>query len=207
VAADLLQDDLLDLVGGCDAVVHIATAIPADSSVPGAWDLNARLRTVGTRRLMGAALACHVTRYVQQSIVMAYRDGGDTWLDEGAPLDDSTRRAAICGPVIEMETIIRAVEPQDLAWTILRGGSFVGPGTAQNALIDTLRSGDVVIAGDGSNYISPVNVMDMASAVRGITRARTCRFDVQHCRRANSVRRLRRRTCRLDRHRTPATST
>jgi nucleoside-diphosphate-sugar epimerase len=165
VEANLLEDDLLDLLDGCDAVVHIATAIPADSSVPGAWDLNARLRTVGTRRLVDAALACRVARYVQQSIVMAYRDGGDTWLDERAPLDDSPARAAICGPVIEMETMIRAVDPQDLAWTILRGGSFVGAGTGETALIDRLRSGDVVIAGDGSNYISPVNVMDMASAV------------------------------------------
>lgn len=165
VEADLLEDDLIDLVDGCDAVVHIATAIPADSSAPGAWDLNARLRTVGTRRLVDAALACHVTRYVQQSVVMAYRDGGDTWLDERAPLDCSAGRAAVCGPVIEMETIIRAVEPEDLAWTILRGGSFVGPGTVEAALIDTLRSGDVVIAGDGTNYVSPVNVIDMASAV------------------------------------------
>jgi nucleoside-diphosphate-sugar epimerase len=165
VEANLLEDDLVGLVGGCDAVVHIATAIPADSSAPGAWDLNARLRTAGTRRLVDAALACDVTRYVQQSVVMAYRDGGDTWLDESAPLDDSPGRTAICGPVIEMETMIRAVEPQDLAWAILRGGSFVGAGTADTALIDALRSGDVVVAGDGSNHISPVNVTDMASAV------------------------------------------
>jgi nucleoside-diphosphate-sugar epimerase len=165
IEADLLAADLGLLVEGCDAVIHIATAIPADPSAPGAWDDNTRLRTSGTRRLLAAALASGVSRYVQQSIVMAYRDGGDAWLDEQAPLDDSPARAAVCGPVIEMETMIREVEPQALAWTILRGGSFVGEGTGQLALLEQLRDGTVVAPGDGSNYVSLVNVADMAAAV------------------------------------------
>jgi nucleoside-diphosphate-sugar epimerase len=165
IEADLLETDLFDLVCGCDAVIHIATAIPPDPSAPGAWDANARLRIVGTRRLLDAALACGAPRYVQQSIVMAYRDGGDAWLDERAPLDDSPARAAICGPVIEMETMIREVEPEILAWTILRGGSFVGAGTGQCMLVEDLRAGGSVVAGDGSNYVSLVNVVDMAAAV------------------------------------------
>jgi nucleoside-diphosphate-sugar epimerase len=165
IDADLLEDDLLELVHGCDAVIHIATAIPADPSAPGAWDLTARLRTAGTRRLLDATLACRIPRYVQQSIIMAYRDGGDAWLDEQTPLDESPGRAAICRPVIEMETMIRRVEPQILAWTILRGGSFVGAGTQQSTLIEGLRAGEVVVADGGSNYLSLVNVADMASAV------------------------------------------
>jgi len=71
IDADVLEDDLLELVCGCDAVVHIATAIPTDPFAPDAWELTARLRTAGTRRLLDAALACRVRRYVQQSIVMA----------------------------------------------------------------------------------------------------------------------------------------
>jgi len=60
--ADLLVDDLVELVSGCDAVVHIATAIPRDPSAPGPWHRTARLRTLGTRRLLDAALTCGVTR-------------------------------------------------------------------------------------------------------------------------------------------------
>jgi 2-alkyl-3-oxoalkanoate reductase len=163
IEADLLEDDLLDLVRGCDAVVHIATAIPADASAPRAWDLTGRLRTSGTRRLLNATLAAQVPRYVQQTIVMAYRDGGDAWLDEQTPLDQSSARAATCGPVIEMEATIRDIDPRRLAWTILRGGSFVGPGTQQSDLIEELRLGAAVVHGDGSNYLSAVNVADMAS--------------------------------------------
>jgi nucleoside-diphosphate-sugar epimerase len=165
IDANLLEDDLVELADGCDAVVHIATAIPTDPSAAGAWERTARLRTAGTRRLLDAALACGVHRYVQQSIVMAYHDGGDVLLDEEAPLDDSPARATICAPVIAMEGMIRDVEPQTLAWTILRGGSFVGAGTGERLLIERLRTGHVVVAGDGSNYVSLVNVADMASAV------------------------------------------
>ena len=161
--ADVLADDLVELVRGSDAVIHVATAIPADRSARGAWDATARLRIDGTRRLLAAALACGVERYLQQSIVMAYRDGGEAWLDESAPLDDSALRAETCGPVIAMEAMIRALGPQLPGWTILRGGSFVGPGTAQGVLMEQLRRGEVVVAGDGSNYVSPVHVADMAA--------------------------------------------
>src|SRR5512141_1148291 len=40
---------------GCDAVVHIATSIPRDSSAPGAWAANTRLRTDGVRALLAAS--------------------------------------------------------------------------------------------------------------------------------------------------------
>jgi nucleoside-diphosphate-sugar epimerase len=165
IEADLLEDDLCELVRGCDAVVHLATAIPRDPSAPGAWEPTRRLRTTGTRRLLDWTLACRVPRYVQQSVVMAYRDGGDSWLDEHAPLDRSPGRIVICRPVIEMETMVRAVQRHRLAWTILRGGSFVGAGTGESLLIEGLRAGDVAVAGDGSNYVSPINVIDMARAV------------------------------------------
>jgi nucleoside-diphosphate-sugar epimerase len=142
------EDDLLGLVRGCDAVVHIATTI-----------------TESATRLLDAALASDVSRYVQQSDVIVYRDGGDAWLDEHAPLDDSARQTATCGPAIELETMIRNVAPQSLAWTILRGGAFVGAGTNERVLIERLRAGDVAVAGDGSNYLSLVNVADMAAAI------------------------------------------
>jgi 2-alkyl-3-oxoalkanoate reductase len=172
IRADLLEDDLREHVHGCDAVVHIASATPDnppascdDPAVAHAWDVTGRLRTLGTRRLLDAALDCRVGRYLQQSAVRAYRDGGADWLDERAPLDDSPARAAICRPVIEMEAMIRAVEPRQLSWTILRCGTFVGAGTHERALIDQLRAESVVVAGDGSNYVSPINVDDMAAAI------------------------------------------
>jgi nucleoside-diphosphate-sugar epimerase len=150
---------------GCAATIHIATAIPHDPAAPRAWEINARLRREGTRKLLTNSIAVGVERYIQQSVVMAYAGGGDNWLDESAPLDTSPERAAIAAPVIAMEDMLRGTPAARLKWTILRAGLFVGPGTAQDQSIARLRAGTKVIPGDGGNFISPIHVEDMAAAV------------------------------------------
>lgn len=174
---EAVQGDLLDretirllpeMMKGCQAAVHIAMALPHDASamaVKGAWATTTRLRTEGTQALLQAALAAKVPRYIQQSIVIAYPDGGSRWLDESTPLDASPERETICGPVIAMEDIVRAITPEQLQWCILRAGSFVGPETQQEGLIAQLRAGKVTIPCNGDYYLSPVHVHDMAEAI------------------------------------------
>lgn len=164
LAAETVQK-LPTLLAGCQAAIHIATAIPRDPTAPGAWDTTTRLRIEGTQHLLQASLTAGVTRYIQQSIVMAYPDGGDRWLDEQTPLDTSPARAAICRPVIQMEEQVRAVSPEQLQWCILRGGLFVGAGTMQDAQIRQLRAGHLVVPCDGSNFLSLIAVADMAVAI------------------------------------------
>lgn len=167
VAGDLLdpaiQAALAGHLRGCDAVLHLATAIPSDPRAPGAWDANTALRTTGTRALLDATLAAGVPRYVQQSIVMAYVDGGDRLLDESTPLATPEERPT-APPVVAMEGMVREVPTNRLAWCILRGGAFLGPQTAQDALVDRLRAGREVVPGDGSHWFAPVHVADMATA-------------------------------------------
>ncbi|GLV53871.1 nucleoside-diphosphate sugar epimerase [Dictyobacter sp. S3.2.2.5] len=166
------QQRLPELMRGCDAVVHIATAIPANMADPDAWKANTHLRTEGTRSLLDAALRAGAQRYLQQSIVMAYPDSGDAWLDEDQPLDTTPARALVCAPVIEMEHMVRAVPPDQLQWSILRGGLFVGAGTGQEKLLERLRNGQVQIPGQGQNFLSPIHVADMADAfVRALEQA------------------------------------
>lgn len=174
VDIEAVDFDLLDphhverlpgLLRGIDAAIHIATSIPDNMQTPGAWEANTRLRIEGTRTLLEVALASGIRCYLQQSIVMAYSDGGDRWLDETTPLDNSPQRAAINAPVITMEALVRAVPVAQLRWCILRGGSFVGPQTFQDRTRDRLRAGLEVVAGDGGNFVSHVQVADMATAV------------------------------------------
>lgn len=160
-----IESQLPTMLNGCNAAVHIATAIPRNPAAPAAWQTNNRLRTEGTRRLLDAALAAGVSRYIQQSIVMAYADGDDRWLDESAPFDTTPARASVALPVMTMEAMIREVAASQLQWCILRGGAFVGPGTAQENLITQLLVGQVVVPDGGSNFISPIHVADMAVAV------------------------------------------
>jgi len=169
VQCDLLAPDIRDTINsavhGCDAVLHIATAIPSDFSAPHAWDANTRLRTDGVRVLLAASLAAGVRQYVQQSITMSYPDCGDHWITEDTPLDASGGRARTNSPVILMEGMIREIPPTTLEWSILRGGSFVGRGTFQDRLMNDLRSGKEVIPCDGRNFVSLIHVADMANAI------------------------------------------
>lgn len=159
------QQQLPELLKGCEAVIHIATAIPANLANPSAWETTDRLRTEGTRHLLDAALQAGVACYLQQSIVMAYPDSGDTWLDEDQSLDTALARPWISRAVIEMEQMVRAVSPDRLRWIILRGGQYVGPGTGQEPFVERLRMGQIEIPGRGQRFLSPVHVVDMAEAI------------------------------------------
>ena len=165
---DLLEgniDQLSSLLNGSDCVVHIATAIPADFNKAGAWERNNRLRTLGTKKIIEASLKAGVKRYIQQSIVMAYSDGGDDWINEEHPLDDSSERELICRPVIEMENLVKSIPENIMDWFILRAGIFVGKGTFQEKTIKDLKDGLNIVSGNGENYVSFVHVDDMADAI------------------------------------------
>lgn len=169
VEYDLLGDDdieaLTEKLKGSDCVIHIATSIPSDFSKPGAWEQNNRLRTEGTKKLIEASLKANVKKYIQQSIVMAYSDGGDEWINEEHPLDETPDRELICAPIIEMEDYIKNIPEEKMSWFILRGGIFVGKNTFQEKTIEDLKNGVNIITGNGKNYVSFINVADMADAI------------------------------------------
>ncbi len=170
---EIIECDLLSSITGdwpsmldrCDAVIHVATSIPRDFTIPNAWDANTRLRTDGVRMLLEASLKVGVRRYIQQSITMAYPDHGDNWITEEMPLDSSPERARVCSPVITMEQMVRDTPLENLEWCILRGGTFVGKDTFQEDTIERLRSGKKIVACDGRNFTSLIHVSDMATAV------------------------------------------
>jgi nucleoside-diphosphate-sugar epimerase len=172
--AQILECDLLSpnierflssLLDGCDAVVHVATSIPRDFTAPNAWDANTRLRTDGVNLLLEASRKVGVKRYIQQSIMMAYPDMGDDWINEDVSLDTSSERAWLCAPVIAMEQMIRNIPLEELEWCILRGGTFVGKDTFQESTIERLRIGKEIVPRDGRNFTSLIHVLDMASAI------------------------------------------
>lgn len=169
IECDLLAPDseksLQHAMEGCEAAIHIATAIPRDFTAPHAWDANTRLRTDNVRTSLNVALETGVRRYIQMSITMAYPGHGQDWIDESLSLDSTPERADICAPVLTMEQLVRANPPETLEWCILRGGEFVGPGTFQDRTIEDLKDGKITVPGEGNNYISLVHIADMARAM------------------------------------------
>jgi len=154
------------LIDGCQGLIHAATAIPADPSAPGAWTRNTLLRIRGTGRLERAALAAGAEVFLCQSIIMAYPDGGDVWLDENTHIDSSPERHDVCHAVGIMESMIWLLRkhPSQMRWGILKGGIFVGPGTFQERTVEQIRHGELVVPGEGLHFISPVHVDDVAEA-------------------------------------------
>lgn len=172
-----VRGDILDaaslpaIVDGCDAALHLATAIPKAGAAMD-WTLTHRIRTEGTRNLIQACQAANVRRYVQQSIAMIL-GGSDEWRDEDAPV---LGEHPVYKSSVEME---KSVRESDLDWRILRGGLFYGPGTGREEMYRAqLAKGELRLPGDGSAYLSLIHVADMAAATVAATLVHASRLTV-----------------------------
>lgn len=159
VRGDILDAPSLALgLEGCDVALHLATAIPKSNGASD-WSLNDAIRRDGTRNLVEACHRLGVRGYVQQSVAMLLAGSKAAMVDEDAPLAPSP----VLASAADMEAIVAA---SDLRWTILRGGLFYGPGAGRTAEWNhQARAGELVVPGDGSDYVSLVHVDDMAAAV------------------------------------------
>ncbi|HTC19898.1 MAG TPA: NAD-dependent epimerase/dehydratase family protein, partial [bacterium] len=145
---------LTEQLKGCDVVIHAASEIPLQAQHAGDWEKNNRLRMEGTSRLIDASLRAGVGLYLQASTVSAYIHGGEKRLDEATPFDIIPSRAVETLAVADMERRVREIPPDRMSWAILRLGTLTGPGTLQDLLIRDLWAGKVLVAGDGSHFIS-----------------------------------------------------
>ena len=166
-----VQVSLFDRVGleevirGHEAVVNLATAIPPNSNFmkSRAWDMNDRIRIEGSSTLADAALAAGADRFIQESVVMLYSDGGDTWLDETAPTDNFPMARGNHAA----EASARRFAASGGRGVVLRFGWFYGPGaTHSEEFLDLARKWGVCIQlGRSSTYLSSTHVEDGGRAV------------------------------------------
>jgi nucleoside-diphosphate-sugar epimerase len=147
-----------------DVVINLATHIPHSlmrAVLPGAWRENDRIRRDGSRILAEASLAAGVSRLIQESYALIYRDSGDRWVDESAPIVTS-----------KYNRTIEDAE-QSAAWftnhgrvgVVLRFAGFYGPDSSQLPEMVRMvsRGWSPLPAPDG--YFSSVSHDDAASAV------------------------------------------
>jgi nucleoside-diphosphate-sugar epimerase len=140
-----------------DAVVHQMTALAHSVDLKHfdrTFALTNRLRTEGTRYLLGAAAAADVERFVVQSYI-GWNAGGAT---EADPLVDDPVPA-------QRQTLAAIRELESLARDriVLRYGSLYGPGASEQ-LVELVQKRHVPIVGDGGGVWSWLHVDDAASA-------------------------------------------
>lgn len=153
-------------IRGSEVLIRLTTKIGAISRMRGghAWDETNRLRTVGARLLVDAAIAEGVQTYVHESVTFVYGDGGSSWLDESAPVDDggtTILRAALAG-----EQEAARFSKSGGRGVALRFGGFYGPDApSTREMLLMARKRMLPRIGPGSNYFSSIYVTDAGRAV------------------------------------------
>jgi nucleoside-diphosphate-sugar epimerase len=115
------------LLAQAELVIHQLTDL-AGGFGPAARARNARIRMVGTRNLIEAALAAGSRRVVAQSIAWLYAPGSSQH-DETDPLREpsqSTEDVSLQG-VLELERLV--TQTSGIEGVVLRYGRLYGPGT------------------------------------------------------------------------------
>ena len=150
-------------VDGHDAVVDLATRIPATNRMllPWAWRDNDRLRTEAAANAADAAIASGA-RYVRESFGLLYADGGDRWLDEDAPLAPiaNTRTA------LDAEAAAARVTAAGGVGVALRFALHYGPDSAHTQdLLAAAAKGLAAVIGDPDGFQPQIHLDDAAAAV------------------------------------------
>lgn len=167
VAVDLFDAAAVrDAVVGSEAVLHLATNVPPYPKMgrPKNWTMHNRLRTEATRNLVDAARESGVRRMLKESVTFVYADGGDSWLDEDAPL---IADLGMIAPTIDGEKIALELADGDAAAVVLRFGLFYGGAgnRGTDEMLKLARSRRSLMAGKPGAFMSSIHADDAAAAV------------------------------------------
>jgi UDP-glucose 4-epimerase len=176
VEADVFDEaSLRRAFGGADAVVNLLTHIPSIDRMgdPSAWEENDRLRTEASAAIARAARAARAQRLVQESIAFVYADGGETWLDEDAPVIGG----GVTTSALTAERNARELFDRDTV--VLRFGLFMGPDSGfTRAALETARGGDSAAVGPADAYRPMLWLEDAAAAIVAAMRAPAGTYNV-----------------------------
>lgn len=165
VTVDLFDGDAVKTaVDGCEAVLHLATNVPPLRRMASkkGWATHNRLRTAATEHLVDAALWTGARTFVKESVTFVYPDGGDAWIDETTPPDESIE---MLRPTLEGERIVERFTAGGGRGVVLRFGLFYGP-TARGVdeVLRLARWRMSMVGGKPDAYLTSVHTDDVAGA-------------------------------------------
>ncbi|WP_370944428.1 NAD-dependent epimerase/dehydratase family protein [Amycolatopsis sp. cg5] len=171
VAGDLFDvESLASALRGHEAVLNLATRIPAASAAMrrAGWAENDRLRLDGTRALAAAvSLVDSVKTVVQEGISFVYADGGDTPLDEDAPLAP----VGVTASSPRGHENIAKLESTGRSAIRLRIGVLVGDDALTKSQLAAARYGTPLIIGRRNDWTCAIHPSDAATAAVAALRA------------------------------------
>jgi UDP-glucose 4-epimerase len=167
ICADLSSDvDLREACQGVESIYHLAGhAHAADQDSPGAAHLHFEITVNGTRRLLEAATAAGVRRFVFLSSVKAMSEGSDDCLDEATAVAPTTTYGRA---KLEAERLILAAgRERGMHVCVLRLPLVYGPGNKGNIprMIAAIDKGWFPLLPETHNRRSMVHVDDVVQAL------------------------------------------
>src|SRR4051812_11374707 len=149
-----------------DAIVNEMTALTADPDLrkfDESFAMTNRLRTVGTRYLLDAAVANGVARFVVQSYTGWNNEttGGSIKTEEHPfdPNPPASQRQTLAA-ILDQERMVLSARLEGI---VLRYGNLYGPGASDN-IIDLIRRRGLPIVGSGRGVWSWLHIEDAAAA-------------------------------------------
>ncbi len=167
VPASLFEvESLKPALMGCDAILHLATRIPATMKMGrlSAWQENDRIRREGTRNLVEAALAVGgVATFIYPSFAFVYPDSADRWIDAATT---PVQPAATLHSTLDAEIAVAGFAGNERRGISLRLGAFYGPESPTTwEFLSYARRGIAAFPGSRDAYLPQIWVQDAASAI------------------------------------------
>ncbi len=157
-------EEMIEATKNCDAIFHLATHIPR-KPIPNKmkdWEENDKIRTVGTKALLQAAVANNIKIFIQESVTILYGDKNGETVTSETPI--AKEQIKWTRSAVEMENMIRA--EKRTGHIILRFGSFYSEDSWNTTyLFDSIRKRQLPIIGKGDFYWNLISVDDAADAV------------------------------------------
>lgn len=158
------RESLTEVLAGHDAVINLASAIPATRAFMRrrAWRANDHVRIDGSAAIVDAATAAGVGRVVQESVSMLYADHGSEWIDEDEPTDVYPMARGN----LAAEANANRFNGAGGIGVVLRFGWFYGPRAKHSEEFLALARRHICISmGRPTTYVSSIYMSDAGEAV------------------------------------------
>ena len=166
VAGDITRPSAwAEALVGCDAIVHTAAVVSNAVDLEGQWEVN----VLGTRRVLEAAAASGVGRFVQLSSIRAF---SDTRFPPGVTEEHPVRpdgNPYVDTKVAGEQVVLQAHAAGEIDAVVVRPGDVYGPGSEPWIVkpLEAIRVRQFLLPAMGRGIHSPIYVDDL---VQGLLR-------------------------------------